>query len=142
MLRLKSDVDQLETLLDLADNILNTKRARTVLNFDEAEILAQRLVEITDTIDSLTAKIRTFDDDTLTGKLNEIRKAQDESKATLQRSVRTRQMEEIQERKQKLETIVSSDFRVWGLYFILGVVCAILLQTWYTFWRATKTKLP
>ena len=51
-------------------------------------------------------------------------------------------MEDIQVRKEKLETMVGSDIRIWGLYFILGVVCAILLQTWYTFWKATKTKLP
>jgi hypothetical protein len=71
-----------------------------------------------------------------------VRKTQEEAKSSLQQSVSAKQVDTLQSKKERLEGLVDSDKRVWGLYLLLAVVCLVLLQTWYTLYRSTKSKLP
>ena len=142
MLKLKADLTQVETWLDLIEKVLVEKRSQPELDYAAGEALVQGLTEMTLKLKELTEKLKGFDNAELTAKLTEVRKTQEEAKSSLQQSVSAKQVDTLQTKKERLEGLVDSDRRVWGLYLLLAVVCLVLLQTWYTLYRSTKSKLP
>lgn len=142
MLKLKTDLDQVETWLELIEKVLVEKRSQPDLDYAAGEALVQGLNDMTLKLQELTEKLKGFDNAELAAKLAEVRKTQEEAKSSLQQSVRAKQVDTLQSKKERLEVLVDSDKRAWGLYLLLAVVCIVLLQTWYTLYRSTKTKLP
>lgn len=142
MLKLKTDLDQVETWLELIEKVLVEKRSQPELDYAAGEALVQGLNDMTLRLQELTEKLKGFDNQELAAKLREVRKTQEEAKSSLQQSVCAKQVDTLQSKKERLEVLVDSDKRVWGLYLLLAVVCLVLLQTWYTLHRSTKTKLP
>jgi len=142
VLKLKTDLDQVETWLELIEKVLVEKRSQPELDYAAGEALVQGLNDMTLRLQELTEKLKGFDNQELAAKLREVRKTQEEAKSSLQQSVCAKQVDTLQSKKERLEVLVDSDKRVWGLYLLLAVVCLVLLQTWYTLHRSTKTKLP
>lgn len=142
VLKLKTELDQVETWLELIEKVLVEKRSQPELDYAAGEALVQGLNDMTLKLQELTEKLKGFDNAELAAKLAEVRKTQEEAKSSLQQSVSAKQVDTLQSKKERLEVLVDSDKRAWGLYLLLAVVCIILLQTWYTLYRSTKTKLP
>lgn len=87
MLKLKADLSQVETWLDLIEKVLVEKRSQPELDYAAGEALVHGLTEMTLKLKELTEKLKGFDNAELTAKLTEVRKTQEEAKSSLQQSV-------------------------------------------------------
>lgn len=90
VLKLKNDLDQVDTMLELIEKTLIEKRSQPELDYASGERLIEGLNGMTVELQELTKKLKAFDNEELAEKLAEIRKTQEEAKSSLQQSVDSR----------------------------------------------------